>query len=196
MYFMQDTGSSIDPNFQQFEPLLMKYKVGRGRVSFIKACRSWVVLTTFSPLAPAQVDLMLWGHVHNALVTCPGTPHEVQMACNLNLVCNYTHFHLSATACRTVYNGTCMTPSTPGGYDAPVHAVIGNGGQSLSGLPKVRAPWDIYHANEFGYSTITAHNATVLEVSFRSSRQWVGGHSQPRQHPVDGDTWLRCLLLT
>lgn len=110
MYYMQSTGSAIDSNFQQFEPLLMKH----------------------------QVDLVLWGHVHNALVTCP------------------------------VYNGTCVKPSSPGAYDAPIHAVIGNGGQSLSGLPKTREPWDIYHVNEFGYSTITAYNATTLEMKLHA----------------------------
>lgn len=56
-----------------------------------------------------------------------------------------------------------------------MHAVIGNGGQSLSGLPAQREPWDVYHANEFGYSTITAHNATHLQVRQQKRIERGGG---------------------
>ena len=49
-----------------------------------------------------KVDLCVWGHVHNAEQTCP------------------------------LRQGKCVRATEPGGYDAPVHAVIGNAGQSLS----------------------------------------------------------------
>lgn len=55
---------------------------------------------------------------------------------------------------------------TPGAYDAPIHAVIGNGGQTLSGLPTTRVEWDEFHANEYGYSFMTAYNATHLNMQF------------------------------
>lgn len=129
---------------------------------------------------PCQVDLVLWGHVHNALVTCPGRllapaarrlPFAVAFLRQLfsaralpaaGFPYHVTHTHPLPSA--TVYNGTCVKPTVAGGYDAPIHAVIGNGGQSLDGVPAQRAAWDVYHASEFGYSTITAYNATTLEV--------------------------------
>jgi len=52
-----------------------------------------------------QVDLCLWGHVHNAEYTCP------------------------------LYRGKCVTPAKSGAYAAPIHAVIGNAGQSLTPYP-------------------------------------------------------------
>ena len=79
-----------------------------------------------------QVDLALWGHVHNTLVTCP------------------------------VFNGTCQTPGADG-FAGTVHAVIGNGGQDLSGIPPVAPPWQVYMGNEFGWSYFDA-NATHLAM--------------------------------
>merc|ERR1711907_918690 len=70
------TGNVVDPHFGTIEPLLKD----------------------------AKVDLCLWGHVHNAQVTCP------------------------------VFQGKC----TPG---APIHAVIGNAGQSPTSFPEPKAPW-------------------------------------------------------
>lgn len=83
-----------------------------------------------------QVDLALWGHVHNALVTCP------------------------------VFNGTCVPPKADGSFDAPVHAVVGNGGQVLSGVPppKERAAWVKYQANEWGWAQIFVHNASHMHM--------------------------------
>jgi acid phosphatase type 7 len=49
-----------------------------------------------------EVDLCLWGHVHNAEQTCP------------------------------LRNGTCVETSSSNEYGGIVHAVIGNAGQSLS----------------------------------------------------------------
>jgi len=73
MYFTSPT-PTYDTHFALLEPLIQKY----------------------------QVDLVLTGHVHNAMVTCP------------------------------VVNQVCHKPATPGGYDAPVYVVTGNAGQSLS----------------------------------------------------------------
>jgi hypothetical protein len=81
----------------------------------------------------AQVDLALWGHVHNTLVTCP------------------------------VYNGTCGT-AAPGGFAGTVHAVIGNGGQELAGLPWMAPPWQVHGGNNFGWSCIEA-DATSLTMT-------------------------------
>lgn len=89
-----------------------------------------------------EVDLCLWGHVHNALATCP------------------------------VYNGTCVTqPSEstirPGyKYLAPVHAVVGNGGMDLSGIASHPAPWVAWQTNTWGWNTLTAEGSRNLRVTF------------------------------
>jgi hypothetical protein len=67
-------GPQIDPNFQAIETMMYN----------------------------AQVDLVVTGHVHYALATCP------------------------------VYQGNCMTPSGSTGYDGPVHVVVGHAGQTLT----------------------------------------------------------------
>jgi len=101
-----------------------------------------------------EVDLCLWGHVHNAEVTCP------------------------------VRKGECVKPSSPGGYAAPVHAILGNGGQSLSpfclnatcccsmeegscpaackALPK----WSQWRLDRFGFSTLLVEGKEKLTVDF------------------------------
>eukprot|EP00040_Diaphanoeca_grandis_P011444 m.58676 g.58676 ORF g.58676 m.58676 type:complete len:648 (+) comp22596_c0_seq2:141-2084(+) len=91
-----------------------------------------------------QVDLCLWGHVHNAEVTCP------------------------------LYRGKCVEPKTSGGYDAPVHAVIGNGGQSLSSFPVIPEPWSRWRYKEFGFSTVTVEGRTALTMKFFSDCELVG----------------------
>jgi hypothetical protein len=97
-----------DLHFSEFEPLLYKYKV----------------------------DLVLWGHVHYAVATCP------------------------------VYKEECKTAPHPGGYDAPVHTVIGNGGQGITPPPAKWGAWTRYQASEWGYERILVHNATHLTMQF------------------------------
>lgn len=95
------TGNIIDPHFSTIEPLLFDKKV----------------------------DLCLWGHVHNAQVTCP------------------------------VFQGKCT-------QGAPIHAVIGNAGQSLTKFPEPKAPWSVYQGMEFGYSAIEVQGASLLTMRF------------------------------
>ena len=107
MYFVEDSkaGGTRDSTFGAIEPLLMQY----------------------------QVDLVLWGHVHNAYASCP------------------------------LYNNTCVTAPSPGAYDAPIHASIGNAGQGLSGINnKTRPEWVRWQMNEWGYSALHVWNATDL----------------------------------
>eukprot|EP00730_Choanoeca_flexa_P007346 TRINITY_DN12318_c0_g1_i14.p2 TRINITY_DN12318_c0_g1~~TRINITY_DN12318_c0_g1_i14.p2 ORF type:complete len:244 (+),score=52.77 TRINITY_DN12318_c0_g1_i14:1003-1734(+) len=106
MYWVKNDTGFANAHFQAFEQLLMEYKV----------------------------DLCLWGHVHNTMVTCP------------------------------IYNSTCVYNRQADGYDAPVHAVIGNGGMSLDPVAATPPSWIDYQASEYGYSTITAYNATHLEM--------------------------------
>lgn len=107
-------------------------------------------------LVKYQVDLCLWGHVHNAEQTCP------------------------------LARGRCVAAAGPGGYDAPVHAVIGNAGQSLSpfclpdrpycccsALPplcadacKALPPWSVWRMDSFGYSVIEVEGSTGLTMNF------------------------------
>ena len=64
------------------------------------------------------MDLALWGHVHNAIVTCP------------------------------VINGTCVTTKQADGYDGPVHAVIGHGGMSLDAVANPAPKWVNYQVKQ------------------------------------------------
>ena len=110
MYWVSPSaaGGYRDPMFGAFEGLLMQYKV----------------------------DLVLWGHVHNAFASCP------------------------------MYNSSCVTAPAPGAYDAPVHACIGNAGQGLSGVNNATKPdWVRWQMNEWGYSSIHLWNATTLTMN-------------------------------
>ena len=77
-----------------------------------------------------QVNLAIWGHVHNTLATCP------------------------------VFNGVCGKGATGGGFAGTVHAVIGNGGQELDGLPQEIPDWVAFSGNTWGwnYLAATAHH--------------------------------------
>jgi len=98
----------------------------------------------FEPIEPLmmkhQVDLVLWGHVHYASATCP------------------------------VYQKKCVKASVAGGYDAPIHTIIGNGGQSLSPVPEKVTEWTKFIKSEWGYSRIHIHNATHLKMFFHDNK--------------------------
>lgn len=68
-------------------------------------------------------------------------------------------------------NGACAPAPDPNGdgYAAPVHVIIGNGGQSLSGVPPAaKTPaWVTYASNEWGWATLETHGAEELVFSFR-----------------------------
>jgi len=102
------TADGYDTHFAEFEVLLYTYKV----------------------------DLVMWGHIHYAVVTCP------------------------------VYKKECIKSTHSGGYDAPIHTVIGNAGQGLTPPPAKKATYTLYEASEFGYERILIHNATHLSMEF------------------------------
>ena len=83
-----------------------------------------------------KVDLALWGHIHFAQRSCP------------------------------MVNATCITAKDAAGYDAPIHAVIGNAGQGLTKFSPTRAAWSVYEASEWGFSHMTVHNATHLKLDY------------------------------
>lgn len=87
-----------------------------------------------SLLMQYKVDLVLTGHVHNAQVFCP------------------------------IYQGACVNTTQADGYDAPIHAVIGNAGQ---GLTPLAPPNDItrFYASVFGYSAIRIASAETFTMS-------------------------------
>ena len=60
--------------------------------------------------------------------------------------------------CPLLLNTKCAARSDEDadGWAAPVHAVIGNAGQSLTPLPHVKPHYDIYEAEEWGFSTLEA----------------------------------------
>ena len=83
-----------------------------------------------------KVDIALWGHIHFAQRSCP------------------------------MYKAQCVTTKDAAGYDAPIHAVVGNAGQSLTVLPATPAPWSVYNAKEWGWSHIAVSNATHLRMDY------------------------------
>lgn len=118
-----------------------------------RAVTPWVIVSGHRPLyhdnvveAPLlpmeellfenQVDLVLAGHVHYAQLTCP------------------------------VYKGECVAAPSPGAYDAPVYAVVGNGGMGFSERPDSQKKWSKFIDLDWGYSRVTAHNSSVLELDY------------------------------
>lgn len=77
----------------------------------------------------------------------------------------YGHIHFAQLSCP-MFNATCVTAKDAAGYDAPVHAVIGNAGQNLTPFGKHKAPWSVYEASEYGFSRVVAHNATHLTLEY------------------------------
>ena len=97
-----------------------------------------------------EVDLCLWGHVHNAEATCP------------------------------LRRGKCVTPDAAGGYDAPIHAIIGNAGQSLSPFTGTPPDWSLWRFAAFGFSTIEADGlSNKLTMNFYADCQRENSHDQP-----------------
>jgi hypothetical protein len=78
-------------------------------------------------------------------------------------LCMWGHEHFAQRTCP-VYDGECMTPDETG-YAAPIHAVVGNGGMSLTVFPETIADWSVYQSSEFGYSTLQI-NGTHLVMKF------------------------------
>ena len=83
-----------------------------------------------------KVDIAFWGHVHFAQRSCP------------------------------MYNATCAATKDAAGYDAPIHAVIGNAGQTLTPFSSPKANWSLYEASEWGFSHVTVHNLTHLTLVY------------------------------
>ena len=84
-----------------------------------------------------RVDLSLWGHVHNAQVTCP------------------------------VYRSRCVEKGADG-YDAPIHAVIGNAGQEITFeklIPTIENYTEFY-AMEYGFSTLVVDGGRTLTMNY------------------------------
>lgn len=112
-FIMVNTELDIDgEKFPQFQWLEQDLR------SINRTITPWVVVMGHRPMWPRaapkegrsyedllyqyQVDVTVAGHVHYAQYSCP------------------------------VYKGKCITPNITGGYDAPVHIVAGNGGQTLN----------------------------------------------------------------
>merc|ERR1719272_39897 len=97
-----------------------------------------------------KVDIAFWGHIHFAQLSCP------------------------------MYRAKCVTVKDAAGYDAPVHAVIGNAGQSVTSLPAKKAPWSVYNEGHWGFSHVTVSNATHLRLDFFNDAE-AGSPNPPRQ---------------
>mmetsp|Transcript_29660 Transcript_29660/g.78618 ORF Transcript_29660/g.78618 Transcript_29660/m.78618 type:complete len:651 (-) Transcript_29660:185-2137(-) len=99
-------------------------------------------------------------------------------------LCFWAHVHNAEWTCPMV-NGTCVE-SAPGDYSAPVHAVIGNAGQSLTpwclphngscccsstGVQCAEAceavpAWSLWRMDEFGFSVLEVDGPRALTVNF------------------------------
>ena len=89
-----------------------------------------------SLLMKYEVDLVLWGHIHIAQATYP------------------------------VYNGSRVYPKEAGDYAAPIHCIIGNGGQGPSPLANTTAEWNAWENNKWGWNHINIVNNTHLIMTF------------------------------
>jgi hypothetical protein len=87
-------------------------------------------------LVQFKVDIAFWGHIHFAQASCP------------------------------MYQGKCVTVKDEYGYDAPIHLIIGNAGQSLTKLPTKNASWSLWNDAHWGFSHMTISNSTHLTVDF------------------------------
>lgn len=85
-----------------------------------------------------KVDLAVWGHCHFAERTCP------------------------------VIDGICITDTDEFNYDAPIHIVVGNGGQSLSKLMDKRV-YDESLIWEYGFTTLEANKYEMVITFFGDS---------------------------
>ena len=64
-----------------------------------------------------------------------------------------------------MYNGKCVTAVDEDGYDAPIHAVIGNGGPQEPSA-KSSSEWSRYLGHDNGFVIIEAHNSSDLSITF------------------------------
>ena len=85
-----------------------------------------------------KVDIAHWGHIHFAQLSCP------------------------------MYQAACVTTKDAAGYDAPIHAVVGNAGQSLTAIDYDPAPWSLYNLAHWGFAHLTIHNSTHLTFDFHN----------------------------
>jgi hypothetical protein len=80
-----------------------------------------------------KVDLAVWGHVHYGERTC------------------------------AMYEGVCVTEKDDSGYDAPIHLIVGNGGQGLSDFPEWR-DFDEVQLHEWGFTKLNVVNETHMVI--------------------------------
>lgn len=83
-----------------------------------------------------KVDIAFWGHIHFAQASC------------------------------AMFKAKCVTTKDAAGYDAPIHAVIGHAGQSLTKIPKPKAAWSIWNDAHWGFSHLVIANATHLDLNY------------------------------
>jgi hypothetical protein len=143
-------GGAVDPSFPPaIEPLLLNGKVVLlpyfppphiswfFSYSLLELCFGW------------QVDLAVWGHVHNYERTCAVYKSKcLAFPSNVNGV--------------DTYNNT--------NYKAPVHAVIGMAGFTLDSFSRAPHTWSSVRISKFGYTYIQANpNRLYVQVKISYS---------------------------
>mmetsp|Transcript_9968 Transcript_9968/g.25719 ORF Transcript_9968/g.25719 Transcript_9968/m.25719 type:complete len:325 (+) Transcript_9968:4423-5397(+) len=117
------------------------------------AKRNKDIADAIEPLLLAKrVDLVVVGHIHLAQRTCP------------------------------IFNGTCVDEADEHGFKAPVHAIVGHAGMTVSACTAERfGPWG-WGSLQHGYATLEA-NLTDMRVKFYADCE--GGPTEDWTHPAD-----------
>jgi len=99
---------------------------------------------------------------------CPGSDSDnfENMMSKFNVDLHLSgHIHV-ATVTKPLINGKVIAPSAPGAYDAPVYAVIGNGGHPDAGVGNwTDNTWAQFYSSENGWTEIDAVSETTLRLS-------------------------------
>ena len=110
-----------------------------------------------------KVDIAFFGHIHYAQRSCP----MVNASCVTTKDAAGYAPHISVPSPPMRYALLALLPLVVRGrYDAPIHAIIGNAGQSLTSFPAKKAQWSVYEGKEWGFSHMSIHNATHLTLDF------------------------------
>jgi hypothetical protein len=127
-----------------------------------------------------KVDLALYGHEHYAEVTCPillnntshhdhghDSPHDHDHDDRHSTGESHSRSRSYSDDFEDLTRCAAEADEDADGWAAPTHAVIGNAGQSLTPLPKVPPHYDLYEAEEWGFSTLEVDpNGEALTLLF------------------------------
>jgi len=134
-----------------------------------KSITPWIILSGHRPLYTSNAfsgDQAISVHMRTAL-----EPLMLKYGVDLGL---WGHVHNYERTCP-VFNEECISDNNKA--KAPVHVVVGNGGQELITTWNWPQPsWSVFRVVEFGYSRIHVANSTALLFEYVSDREDGGVH--------------------